>query len=145
MPLALHQAQAVIAKAHDHAREKRIRITVAVVDEGGFLVALGRMEGTPPLSARIAEAKACGAALWHKEGAQLASVQAANPAFVSAVEQLARTPLLPGLGSALIRRGDDVLGAVGASGASGEDDLACIRFALDAVLGPSGTGRIEAT
>lgn len=135
MPLELQQAQAVIAKAHEHAGEKGIRITVAVVDEGGFLVALGRMEGTPPLSARIAEAKAAGAALWHKEGGQLASVQAANPAFVAAVAELARTPLLPGLGSALIRSGNDVLGAVGASGASGEDDLACIEFGLDRVLG----------
>lgn len=134
MPLTLDQAQSLVAKAHERAREMGLRITVAVVDEGGFLLALARMDGAPPLSARIAEGKAAGAAIWHKEGDQLASVQAANPAFVAGVAQLARVPLLPGLGSTLIRRGDKVLGAVGASGASGEDDLECIEFGVRAVL-----------
>ena len=50
-------------------------MTVAVVDEGGLLKALGRMDGAPPLSAQIAEAKAVGAAVWHRDGDQLASVQ----------------------------------------------------------------------
>lgn len=135
MPLTLDQAQTVVSRAHDCAREMGLRIAVAVVDEGGFLLALGRMDGAPPLSARIAEGKAAGAAMWHKEGDQLASVQMENPAFVAAVSQLARAPLLPGLGSALIRRGNDVLGAVGASGASGQDDLECVEYGLRAVLG----------
>lgn len=134
MPLSLKQAQAVIEVAQGCARDRGIKICVAVVDEGGFLLALGRMDGAPPLSARIAEAKAVGAALWHKEGAQLATVTAESPSFVNAVSQLARAPLLPGLGSALIRDGQSVLGAVGASGASGEDDLACVEAGLASVL-----------
>jgi glc operon protein GlcG len=134
MPLTLDQAQSVVAKAHERAREMGLRITVAVVDEGGFLLALGRMDGAPPLSARVAEGKAAGAAIWHKEGGQLASIQAENPAFVAAVAELARLPLLPGLGSTLIHLGGDVLGAVGASGASGEDDLECVEFGLRAVF-----------
>jgi uncharacterized protein GlcG (DUF336 family) len=135
MPLSLEQAQTVIAVAHNEARNKEIRICVAVVDEGGFLLALGRMDGAPPLSARIAEGKAVGAALWHKEGAQLAAATAENSHFVDAVAQLARTPLLPGLGSILIQDGEHILGAVGASGASGEDDLACIEAGVETVLG----------
>ena len=50
-------------------------VTVAVVDEGGLLKALGRMDGALPLSAQIAEAKAVGAAVRHRDGDQLASVQ----------------------------------------------------------------------
>lgn len=46
---------------------------VAVVDEGGLLVALGRMDGAFPLSAQIAEAKAAGTALWHRDGDRLAA------------------------------------------------------------------------
>jgi glc operon protein GlcG len=38
------------------------KIAVAVVDEGGHLVALGRVDGTFPLSAQTAEGKAAGAA-----------------------------------------------------------------------------------
>jgi glc operon protein GlcG len=56
MPLSLAQANALIAAAHDHAVANGWKITVAVVDEGGHLVALGRMDGAFPLSAQIAEA-----------------------------------------------------------------------------------------
>lgn len=45
MPLSLAQAHVVIAAAHDHAVANGWKIAVAVVDEGGLLVALGRMDG----------------------------------------------------------------------------------------------------
>jgi glc operon protein GlcG len=74
MPLTLEQSQSLIAAAHGHARDAGLKVTVAVVDEGGLLKALGRMDGAPPLSAQIAESKAVGAALWHRDGDELASV-----------------------------------------------------------------------
>ena len=58
MPLNLHDANQVVARAHAKATELGIRVTVAIVDEGGLLIALGRMDGAPPLSPQIAEAKA---------------------------------------------------------------------------------------
>lgn len=134
MPLTLEQAWTLVDTAHEHARGLGIRISVAVVDEGGFLVTMGRMDGAPPLSARIAEGKAAGAAIWHKNGDQLSAVSAASPAFVEAVAQLAAVPILPGLGSALIVDGEMVLGAAGASGASGEDDLACVDAGIRAAI-----------
>ena len=51
MPLSLAQAHVLIAAAHDHAVANSWKIAVAVVDEGGLLVALGRMDGAFPLSA----------------------------------------------------------------------------------------------
>ena len=68
MPLTFDQTQTLIAAAHEHARGAGLNVTVAVVDEGGLLKALGRMDGAPPLSAQIAEAKAVGAAVWHRDG-----------------------------------------------------------------------------
>jgi len=50
MPLSLHDANQVIARAHAKATELGIRVTVAIVDEGGLLIALGRMDGAIPLS-----------------------------------------------------------------------------------------------
>ena len=67
------------------AVENGWHVTVAVVDEGGLLQALGRMDGAPPLSAQIAEAKAVGAALWHRDGDELAAVQADRAAFFAQV------------------------------------------------------------
>ena len=62
MPLSLIDANKVIEKAHAKAAQLDIKVTVAVVDEGGLLIALGRMDGAAPLSPQIAEAKAVGAA-----------------------------------------------------------------------------------
>ena len=41
MPLSLAQANVLIAAANDHALANGWKIAVAVVDEGGLLVALG--------------------------------------------------------------------------------------------------------
>src|SRR5215211_2660096 len=95
MPLTLEQSQALLAAAHAHARESGLKVTVAVVDEGGLLKALGRMDGAPPLSAQIAEAKAVGAALWHRNGDELATVQDSRAAFFASVSRMVRLPIIP--------------------------------------------------
>ena len=92
MPLSLTQAQALIAAAHKHAAANGWTITVAVVDKGGMLVALGRMDGAFPLSAQIAEAKAAGTALWHRDGDRLEASRDADAGFFDAVSRLARLP-----------------------------------------------------
>ena len=134
MPLSLAQAHLLIAAANDHALANGWKIAVAVVDEGGLLVALGRMDGAFPLSAQIAEAKAAGTALWHRDGEQLAASRASHEGFFDAVSRLVRLPLIPGPGSVLIRSGESVLGAAGASGASGDDDRACVEAGVRAVF-----------
>ena len=112
-----------------------IKVAVAVLDEGGHLQALGRMDGAFPLSSQIAESKAAGAALWHRDGASLAALQGERPSLVGAVGHLMRTPLIPALGSALIVREGTVLGAVGVSGANSEEDLECAQAGLHAIIG----------
>lgn len=130
MPLTFHEAQQVISGAHQLAASRGWRVTVAIVDEGGYLTALGRMDGAFPLSSQIAEAKAVGASLWHRDGDGLRSLEADRPAFFAAVSELARLPLMPAQGSLVIRRGDQVLGAVGVSGASSEEDRECAEAGL---------------
>jgi glc operon protein GlcG len=131
----LQTAHVIITAAHDRARELGLRITVAVVDEGGLLIALGRMDGAFPLSAQIAEAKAQGAAVWHRDGHVIAEQQAARPAFVDAVSRLTRLPLIPGAGSLVVRDGSgaNVLGAVGVSGATPDEDRTCAEAGLAAL------------
>jgi glc operon protein GlcG len=133
MPLTLDQTQMLIAAAHEHARGAGLEVTVAVVDEGGLLKALGRMDGAPPLSSQIAEAKAVGAAVWHRDGDQLAGVQDQRAAFFGQVSRLTRLPLIPADGSVLIREGDAILGAVGVSGAKPEEDRECAEAGLAAI------------
>jgi len=134
MPLTLAQTQQLIAAAHDHAGGRGLTVTVAVVDEGGLLQALARMDGAPPLSAQIAEAKAVGAAVWHRDGDQLAAVQDSRAAFFASVSTLARLPIIPADGSVVIRDDGAVLGAVGVSGAKPEEDRECAEAGMRAAL-----------
>jgi glc operon protein GlcG len=133
MPLALQRAHAVIASAHEHATRLGTQVTVAIVDEGGHLQALGRMDGAPPLSARIAEAKAASAALIRRDGASLRQMQDAWPAFFTQVGQLARTPIIAGAGTVLLQDDCTVLGALAVSGGLPEQDDECATTALAAL------------
>ena len=127
-------AHAIVAAAQGHALAKDLTVTVAVVDAGGHLVLLDRMDGAFPLSTRIAEAKAQGAAVWQRDGHVIAEQQSERPAFVAAVTGLSRLPLIPGAGSLVVRGASGaVLGAVGVSGASADEDRACAEAGLSAV------------
>jgi len=131
MPLTLHEAQAVISGAHERAARIAAPVTVAVVDEGGHLQALGRMNGAPPLSAQIAEAKAASVALFRRDGAALRTMKETSPDFFAQLDRAVRVPILVGAGAVLIVRGDTVLGALAVSGGvvPGQDDE-CAEAAL---------------
>jgi len=133
VPLNLHEANDVIVRAQAKAAELGIRITLAVVDEGGFLIAVARMDGAPPLSPQVAEAKAVGAAMLHRDGASLAELAKDRPGFFSVADRLVRVPIVPGLGSVLIKRDGKVIGAVGVSGGRPEQDLECAEAGITGV------------
>jgi glc operon protein GlcG len=130
MPLTLIDANQVIEKGHAKAAQLGIKVTVAVVDEGGLLIALGRMDGAAPLSPQLAEAKAVGAAVLLRDGGALAQMAQDRPAFFAAADRLVRVPLIPGLGSVPIKKDGKIVGAVGVSGARPEQDLECAEAGL---------------
>ena len=133
MPVSLDEATQVIARAHAKATELGVRVTVAVVDEGGLLIALSRMDGAIPLSPQIAEAKATGAVMLNRDGAGLAELAKDRPGFFGVADRLVRVPIVPGLGSVLIKRDGKVLGAVGVSGARPEQDLECAEAGISSI------------
>jgi glc operon protein GlcG len=133
MPLSLDEATEVIGRAHAKAAELGVRVTVAVVDEGGLLIAVSRMDGAIPLSPQIAEAKAVGAAMLNRDGAGLAELAKDRPGFFSVADRLVRVPIVPGLGSVVIKRDGKVLGAVGVSGARPEQDLECAEAGISSI------------
>jgi len=111
--MTLEEAQAIVTRSHAKAAELGIHITVAVVDDGGHLVALGRMDGAPSISAQVAEAKAVGAAMLHRDGQSLADLAKDRPGF--------------------IKRDGRVVGAVGVSGGKPDQDLECAEAGLTAI------------
>src|SRR5256886_7184056 len=115
VPLTLHEAQDVIARAHAKAGDLGIRVTLAAVDEGGLLIALGRIDAATSLSPQIAEAKAVGAAMLGRDGAGLAELSKDRPGFFMGPDRLVGLPIAPGLRSVLINGRAHVLGAGGVS------------------------------
>ena len=130
MTLTFEDADLIIKQVHAKAAHLGLRVTAAVVDEGGHLIALGRMDGAPPVSPQIAEAKAVGAAMFHRDGGSIAQIAQDRPAFFSAVDKLVRVPLVPGPGSVPILDHDRIVGAVGVSGARPEQDLECAQAGI---------------
>jgi uncharacterized protein GlcG (DUF336 family) len=130
MPLSLSDANKVIEKGHAWAAQIGVKVTVAVVDEGGLLISLGRMDGAAPLSPQLAEAKAVGAAMLLRDGGALAQMAQDRPGFFNAADRLVRVPLIPGLGSLPIKHDGKIVGAVGVSGARPEQDLECAEAGL---------------
>ena len=123
--MTLADAHRVIEAASRKADALGIKVTVAVVDEGGHLVALARTDGAGPLTPSIAEGKAIGAALLRRDGAALLSIANDRPAFWTAVKDRDRLAMVPGPGSVLLMHGGTVLGAVGVSGGPPEQDAEC--------------------
>src|SRR3546814_9788825 len=65
--LSLADVQAILSAAEKHAVEHQWPVTISVVDDGGHLLGLQRLDGAAPISAQIAPAKARTAALGRRE------------------------------------------------------------------------------
>jgi uncharacterized protein GlcG (DUF336 family) len=121
-------------------------LTVAVLDGSGCLVSFKREDGSSLLRPEIAQAKAWGAlgmGMGSRALAQRASVQ---PAFISAVNALAGGRLVPVPGGVLIRSsGKSIIGAVGITGATSDQDEACAVAGIEAAGFTADTGADAAT
>lgn len=115
-------------------------LTVAVLDAGGCLVSFKREDGSSLLRPEIAQAKAWGAlgmGIGSRAIAQRASVA---PAFVAAVNALAGGRLIPVPGGVLIRSGSAIIGAVGITGATSDQDEECAVAGIEAAGFTADTG-----
>lgn len=108
-------------------------LTVAVLDGSGCLVSFKREDGSSLLRPEIAQAKAWGALGMGMGSRALAQRASAQPAFVSAVNALAGGRLIPVPGGVLIRsEAKSIIGAVGITGATSDQDEACAVAGIEA-------------
>src|ERR1044071_2948642 len=70
----VEQGMQLIQAAHAEAESIDLAITAVIVDEGGRLVALGRMDGARPITVDIAMNKAYTATSFQQPTSELASV-----------------------------------------------------------------------
>jgi glc operon protein GlcG len=127
--LAIDDARRMAAAGEAEAHRNQWAVSIAIVDDGGHLLWLQRLDGAAPISAQIAPAKACTAALGQRESRIYEEmVNGPRPAFLSA-------PGLHGMlegGVPVIVQGHCV-GAVGVSGVKPADDVQIARAAIAAL------------
>jgi uncharacterized protein GlcG (DUF336 family) len=124
MRVTLDEAHGLLAGATDAARRLGKAISVAVVDAGGYLVALDRMDGARPLTPSIALAKAYSAAVMQRPTAMLKGWAESDPVFFSQVARMGHQPVVATLGGYTLKRDDVFLGGIGVSGGSAPEDQA---------------------
>jgi uncharacterized protein GlcG (DUF336 family) len=97
-------------------------ITVVVVDTGGFVVSVDRMDGARPLQPSIATAKAYTAAVMQRPSAMLKGWCDSQPQFFAQVSTMGHHPIVATGGGMTLRMNGVLLGGLGISGGTGEED-----------------------
>jgi uncharacterized protein GlcG (DUF336 family) len=131
--LSLATANAIIDASLRAAAERGVRpLTVVVLDASGDLVAAARQDGASMFRFDIAIGKAWGAVAFGMSSRALARRAAENPHFFGALATTSKGRMLPQPGAALIRDAEGtLLGAVGASGDTGDQDEACCALGIE--------------
>ena len=122
MPVPVERAIKMVETAHAKADQLGIAVTAAVVDEGGRLIAVGRMDKARPLSLDIAINKAYTAASFQMPTSELADM-AQQPWFTSLITSTQGKIMAVGGGMPITG------GAMGVSGGTPEQDQECCQAA----------------
>jgi uncharacterized protein GlcG (DUF336 family) len=131
--LTLPQAQTIIDGAIRHAREAKLQpLAVAVLDTRGVLKAFGAEDGTSLRRYEVASGKAHGALSLGIGSRAIFRRATEQPAFVAAVTHAVGGSLIPVPGGVLIRDGGTLLGAVGISGDTSDNDEAAAIAGIQA-------------
>ncbi len=126
MTLTLELAQTIIKVSLEKGRELSLNpLTVVVLDAGGHMKAMAREDGTSTLRPDIATGKAHGAIAMGMGSRALYKRAQEQPFFINALNNLAKGSLIPVPGGVLIRSNREIIGAVGVTGDTSENDEVC--------------------
>jgi uncharacterized protein GlcG (DUF336 family) len=128
--LELADLKAIAAASEAEARKNNWAVSIAIVDDGGHLLWLQRLDGAAPISAHIAPAKANTAALGRRESKTYEDmINGGRVSFLSA-------PELKGLleGGVPIIKDGECIGAVGVSGVKSSEDVQIAKAGIAALV-----------
>jgi glc operon protein GlcG len=128
--IGLERAVALISAGERAAAEAGVALAFAVVDAGGHLVALHRMDGAPWIAPEVAMGKAWTAAAYGAPSAAQGEKMRDLHAFSAAISAATGGRFTPQIGGLPVLDGDEVVGAMGASGGTGQQDEDAVRAAL---------------
>ncbi len=129
-PITLDDAKKIVAAGQAEAAKNGWHMAIAIVDSGGNLVLLEKMDNTQLGSIEICQQKALTSVKFRR----------ATKAFEEAVEKggmnlkiLSMSNVIPVEGGELIVKNDEIIGAIGVSGALSAQDTQVAKAGLAAL------------
>jgi len=117
--------QAAVGKAD----QLSVKVSIAVCDAGGNLLAFNRMEGASAVSATVAQGKAAASAGF---GRASGSLQADSPVIQAVIATMGGR-MLPAQGAVPVLKDGELVGAIGGSGATAQQDEDCAQAGMAAL------------
>ena len=125
--LTLEDAQRIVDAAEQRAREDNWNVVIAIVDGGGHLITLRRMDGVQTASIDIAIQKARTAAFYRR------STKIFQDRLTAGENAILSLPdMMPFEGGLPISKNGKIVGAIGVSGVTAEQDGVIAQAGLDA-------------
>src|SRR5437867_5447258 len=124
MPIGVDNAKKVAAAAIAEARKNNFTMAVAVVDTAGNLVYFEKMDGTQTGSVNVSIDKARSAALFKRPTKAFQDIVAAGGV---GLRILALQGAVPVDGGIPLMEGGKIVGAIGASGGTSDQDAQCAQ------------------
>jgi glc operon protein GlcG len=129
MSIGLERAKQVMAAAEAEAKKRNWKMNIAVVDTNGELVHFSRMEGAQIASGSISVGKARTSARFRRESRLFYNAFETGHPYVSTLDPT----LVASPGGFPLIEGGKLIGAVGCSGGTGDQDAAVCKAGADTV------------
>ena len=129
--MTLDEAERMLQAAKRKAQEMGVTLSISVVDERGDLKCMVRMDGAPWRTPYISRGKARASACFGIPSVDLTERSMA-PVF-RAVMEVERGEFVPGQGALPIMRSGELIGAIGGSGGTAQEDEDASRAGIEAL------------
>ena len=127
--LSLDAAKKMAAAAEAEAAKNKWTMAIAVLDDGGHLIYLERMDGTQIGSIEVAQGKARTAARFRRETRVFYNAFEGGHSYIGAIDPT----LVASPGGFPLVEGGKLIGAVGCSGGTGDQDAVVCKVAAEVV------------
>ena len=130
--LELADADQLIEVARVYAQQTNARVSIAVVDAAGLLITFRRLDGASAASVETSAAKARTAALTGSDSSHAEQAISSGRLALVTLQGVLHQPCALMAGGLVLRCEGDVVGAIGVSGMTPDEDSAIARAGLEA-------------
>ena len=131
--LTLAQANALIDASFAKGADLGFKpLTVTIHDPGGHLIACQRQDGASNMRVKLAGGTACGALALGVSSRTIGEMAVERPHFIASLDTMSEGGMVPAAGGVIVCDADGtVLGAIGVTGDTSDNDEACALAAIE--------------